>query len=45
MGSQSALLARRIADAARFGTRDASIETGVPQTAVPPLLMWPPLLI
>lgn len=30
-GSQSALLARRIADAARFGAHHASTETGVPQ--------------
>ena len=34
-GSQSALLARRIADAARFGARHASTETGVPQEGKP----------
>jgi hypothetical protein len=34
-GSQSALLARRIADAATFGARHAITETGVPQPGAP----------
>ena len=34
-GSQSALLARRMADAAKFGARHATTETGVPQPGQP----------
>ncbi len=34
-GGQSALLARRIADARKFGARQASTETGVPQAGQP----------
>jgi hypothetical protein len=34
-GSQSALLARRIADAAKLGARHATTETGVPQAGQP----------
>jgi hypothetical protein len=34
-GGQSALLARRVADAARFGARHATTETGVPQPGQP----------
>ena len=34
-GGQSALLARRIADAGRFGARHVSTETGVPQAGQP----------
>jgi hypothetical protein len=34
-GSQSALLARRIADAKAFGARHATTETGVPQAGLP----------
>jgi hypothetical protein len=34
-GSQSALLARRLADAAKFGAKHAVTETGVPQEGLP----------
>ncbi len=34
-GGQSALLARRIADAAKYGARQAVTETGVPQEGQP----------
>jgi GNAT superfamily N-acetyltransferase len=35
MGGQSALLARRIADAAKYGAQHAATETGVPQEGQP----------